>query len=148
MRIAIPGSLPKRGPAFVLTWAATGGLMLFAATVLLQFALLLAGEQRLAGAARAALREAALPQASAASVQQAAQRQLRSTRALAGAAQTLTRINGRVQLHGAAWQLAPGDQLSVTVACLATSAVPDWLQCVGLPLGDFVLQATAGRTSR
>lgn len=141
-------SQPRRGPGFVLAWAAAGVLMLLALAVLVQFALLLAGEQRLASAARAALREAALPHATTESVQQAAQRHLRGCRALATAAQTTTRLNGRVQFPGTCWQLAPGDQLSVTVGCLATSVVPDWLQCVGLPLGDFALHATARRTNR
>lgn len=139
---------PKRGPGFVIAWAAALGLMLLAATVLGQFAVLLVREQQLAGAARAALAEAALPRASTESVERAARRHLRGYPAWAAEVQTMTRVNGRLQFPRSQWQLARGDELKVSVGCLASSAAPDWLQCAGLSLDRSVLQATARRVQQ
>jgi hypothetical protein len=143
--LAVMPIVVRRGPGWVLAWAAACALILLVATLLLQFALLLVNERYLVHAARQALIEASLPRATHESVAAAAGRALGGRPHLASMLLTETRVNGRVQLHATPWSAAPGDVVTVRVATLASAVVPDWLAGIGLSLDGQVLQATVRR---
>src|SRR4051812_32155272 len=76
LQVARPPRTTKRGVRWVLKWAIAIAMLVVAASILTDFAYMLAAEHRLNAAARAALSEVMLPRATTSSVQSVVEHRL------------------------------------------------------------------------
>lgn len=139
---ARPGGA-TRGIAWVLRWAAAGGVLCFSTAVLAEYTFCLAAELTLLRAARAGALEATLPRATQRTVAETVARRL------AG----FPHANGHWRL--ALWQndepilgrLAPhpGDRLTVSISIPRRGVLPGWLSALKCWGGQERLEARAVR---
>jgi hypothetical protein len=115
-----------RGVGWVLQWAAAVAMLLFAGSVLMEFAYTMRAEHTLMRAAKAGALEATLPRASRESIAAAVKRPLIAYPALAKQL-NLTIENNRRMLRGA-FPPGAGDRLSVTLATSTHAVIPGWLR--------------------
>jgi hypothetical protein len=135
--------LPTRGIRWVLQWAAALGVLVFAASVLTEFAYLAGAEHTLARAARAGLMEATLPRASYDTVKETSERRLDgypdlSSRLQISLLQNSVPVARNLQLHD-------GDRLSIILTADTDAALPQWLKTIRFWRSSPQLQVHAER---
>jgi hypothetical protein len=135
---------PTRGIGWVIKWTVAAGVLLYSATVLVEFAYSLAAEQMLGRAARAAALEATLPRATLHSIEQSARRRLGDSAASRNDLKLALLQNGawvsrRFQPRG-------GDRLTVTVTMPAQALMPNWLRSLTIWRDDATIRARAERS--
>jgi hypothetical protein len=138
-----PAALRTRGVRWVLQWAAAIGVLAFAASLLTEFAYLVAAEQSLNMAARAGATEATLPRATYQSITAAVERRLASYPQLNGQLQLRLLQNGTPV--GQQFRVSDGDRVSIALSAPTSSVVPGWLRKLSPWHGDAPLNAHAER---
>lgn len=115
-----------RGVRWVLQWTAALAVLVLAASVLTQFAFLLAAEQKMRLAAQAGAREATLPHPTYESVVSAIERRLTAY------PQLIKQLHISVMQNGATVQRrfsqSEGDRFAVMLWAPNSSIMPDWLR--------------------
>jgi hypothetical protein len=135
---------PTRGTLWVLKWTCTAASLLYATTLMTEFAYSLAAEQILARAARAGALEATLPRATVKSVEQSVRRCLAGRIASHGELKITLFDNG-------AWvtkklERRGGDRLSIALSIPARALMPSWICMLTSWRGDTKIEAHAERT--
>ena len=136
-------TLPTRGIRWVLQWAVAIGVIVFAASVLAEFAYLAGAEHTLTRAARAGLLEATLPRASYDTVKETIEGRLDSyprlsSRLRLSLLQNSVPVARNLQLHD-------GDRLSIVLTADSDTALPHWLQTIRFWRNGPQLQVHAER---
>lgn len=116
----------RQGVGWVLGWAFSLAVFAVAAVLIVRLAYMISAEQALVVAAEAAVREAALPRATLASVEAAADRRLAQVGLATAHRQVVLRQNGASAAR--LIRSRPGDRLSVAIAAPARDALPTWLR--------------------
>lgn len=133
----------RRGIRWVLAWAGALAVLTIAASVLTEFAYVLAAERTLSVAAQAGATEATLPRATYQSVMAAIDRRLIEYPRLAKQLHVNLFQNGaivqsQIRQH-------EGDLFAITLSGPSSSAVPEWLRNLIYLRGDSAIQAHAER---
>jgi|SRR5688572_23514435 hypothetical protein len=136
----------RRGVGWVLQRTAAFAMLLFAGSVLLEFAYTMRAEHTLMRAAKAGALEATLPRASRESIAAAVQRPLIAYPALAKQL-NLTIENNHRLLRGA-FHPGAGDRLSVTLATSTHAVIPGWLRTLRFWASDELLEIRVEREMR
>ena len=138
--IELPRS-PKRGIRWVLQWTAALAVLVYAASVLTEFAYLLAAEHTMALAARAGVMEATLPRATYQSVTATIERHLTGYPRLVKQMHVSLLQNGSLVQR----QLSQndGDRFAIMLWAPNNSVVPDWLRVFTVWHNDARIQAHA-----
>lgn len=135
--------LPTRGVRWVLQWAGALTVLGVAASVLTQFAYLVAAEHTLNVAARAGAAEAMLPRATYQSISAAVERRLASYPQLSGQLELSVLQNGSP--IGGRFRTGDGDRFSVTLTAPTSAVIPGWLRRLSFWRGDTPINAQAER---
>jgi hypothetical protein len=141
---AAPRIQPTRNIGWVVKWAAALAVLLYATTVLTEFAYSLMAEQLLVRAARAGVLEATLPRATPLSVEQSVWRRLPNSAVSEGRVKLALLQNG--SLVGKRLELIGGDRLSLTVAMRPHALMPGWLRALTSWRGEATVRALAERS--
>jgi hypothetical protein len=141
-RSALSHQTTKRGIGWVLKWAAAAAILMIAASVLAQFAYVLAAEHKLNLAARAAVLEATLPHASTDTVKAVLKRRLANS-AHADHLQLTILQNGKPNDQHI--RQSDGDRFSVSVSMPKSDAVPRWTKLFCPTHDDLSISAHAER---
>lgn len=134
--------VPTRGIGWVLLWASALAILLLAGTKVLELCYHMTAELALSRAAKAAVFEATLPQATTQSVREVVLRRLAET-SLPVADLRITVWRNGAPVRGALCP-AENDQLSVTLSLPTAASLPEWLNTVGRKT-DAPIEARAKR---
>lgn len=133
----------RRGVCWVLAWAGSLAVLATAASVVTEFAYVLAAERTLSVAARAGAMEATLPRTTYQSVTAAIERRLNQYPLLAkqlhlNLLQNNTLVQSQFRQHD-------GDRFAITLSGPSNSAVPDWLRIIMFWRRESEIRAHAER---
>lgn len=136
-----PAQVPTRGIHWVFLWASCVAVLVFAASVLTEFAYLVAAEHKLNLAARAGAVEATLPRANDQSIRAVVEHRLVGYPKLARQLQLGISQNGSPAIRP--FRSKDGDRIAVTLSAPRSAAVPAWLRTVMFWRNDSQMQVRA-----
>ncbi|HEX3602316.1 MAG TPA: hypothetical protein VHU84_19335 [Lacipirellulaceae bacterium] len=140
---AVESETPRRGVRWVLLSGAALIVLTVAASVLVEFAYLLAAEQSLNVAARAGATEATLSRSTYQSITDAVERHLANYPQANRQLRLTVLQNGRPV--GPQFRAVDGDRFSIALSVPASSVVPGWLRTLSLWQCEAPVHATAER---
>src|SRR3954447_3119744 len=120
LQTAPPRQSTRRSVRWVLKWAIAIAMLVVAASILTDFAYMLAAEHRLNAAARAALSEVMLPRATTSSVQSVVEHRLGKAQLL-----QLTILQNGHPAQGLIRQ-SDGDRFAVSISLASSNVIPKW----------------------
>jgi hypothetical protein len=131
----------RRGVSWVIAWAGALAVLVVAASVLIEFAYVLAAERALSNAARAGAMEATLPRATYQSITAIIDRRLSQYPVLAKQLHlSLLQNDSLVQSQ---FRPHEGDRVAITLSGPSSSAIPVWLRTLTSWRGESVIHAHA-----
>ena len=140
--IEVP-QVTRRGIGWVFAWAGAITVIGLAATVLVEFACVLAAEHTLSIAARAGALEATLPRATYQSITATVERRLNNYPLLKKQLRrSLLQNCAQVQSQ---FRPRAGDEFAIAISAPSSGAVPNWLRAVSLWRPESDIQARAER---
>ncbi len=133
----------RRGVCWVLAWAGALAVLATAASVITEFAYVLAAERTLTAAARAGALEATLPRATYESVTAAVDRRLNRYPLLAkqlhlSLLQNDTLVQSQFRQHD-------GDEFGIMLTAPSSAVLPNWLRTITFCYGDSPIRVHAQR---
>src|SRR4051794_15637707 len=137
LQTAPPRQSTRRSVRWVLKWAIAIAMLVVAASILTDFAYMLAAEHRLNAAARAGVSEVMLPRATTNSVKAVVERRIGNTQLL-----QLTILQNGHPAQGLIRQ-SDGDRFAISISLASSNLTPNWARILNPSHSDSPVLAHA-----